>query len=114
MDCRRVNIFIGEPNTGKSNILEAVGFLSHISHGDIKSFVRLESMMDLFYDHILENKINVTFDEKSFEITFENGDFRGIYIDEKNQRSSIFRYDYEARGSPGSLPVFPNSNSTDL
>lgn len=24
LDCRRVNLFIGEPNTGKSNILEVL------------------------------------------------------------------------------------------
>ncbi len=24
IDCRRINLFIGEPNTGKSNILEAL------------------------------------------------------------------------------------------
>jgi AAA15 family ATPase/GTPase len=25
LDCKRINLFIGEPNTGKSNILEALG-----------------------------------------------------------------------------------------
>jgi len=60
-DCRRVNLFIGEPNTGKSNILEAIGLLSHIPHGEIRGFVRFENMMDLFYDHVLENKVKITF-----------------------------------------------------
>ncbi len=27
LDCKRVNIFIGKPNVGKSNILEALGML---------------------------------------------------------------------------------------
>ncbi|HEX9956575.1 MAG TPA: AAA family ATPase, partial [Fibrella sp.] len=27
LDCKRVNIFIGKPNVGKSNILEALGLL---------------------------------------------------------------------------------------
>lgn len=27
-DCKRVNIFLGEPNVGKSNILEALSFFS--------------------------------------------------------------------------------------
>ena len=26
LNCKRINIFIGEPNTGKSNILETWGF----------------------------------------------------------------------------------------
>ncbi|RLI82013.1 hypothetical protein DRP04_04880 [Archaeoglobales archaeon] len=24
LECRRINVFIGEPNTGKSNIIEAI------------------------------------------------------------------------------------------
>ncbi len=28
LDCKRVNIFIGKPNVGKSNILEALGIFS--------------------------------------------------------------------------------------
>ncbi|MBC8229921.1 AAA family ATPase [bacterium] len=32
IDCGRVNLFIGEPNTGKSNILEAIGLLSWCGH----------------------------------------------------------------------------------
>lgn len=33
LECKRVNIFIGEPNTGKSNILEALGLLSWCAYG---------------------------------------------------------------------------------
>ena len=57
--CRRVNIFIGEPNTGKSNILEALGLLSYTVYGNARliDFVRLESMIDLFYDRSLEEEI---------------------------------------------------------
>ena len=28
LDCKRVNLFIGKPNTGKSNILESAGLFS--------------------------------------------------------------------------------------
>ena len=28
LDCKPINVFIGEPNTGKSNILETLGVLS--------------------------------------------------------------------------------------
>ncbi|UFH52929.1 AAA family ATPase [Spirosoma sp. KNUC1025] len=30
LDCKRVNIFIGRPNVGKSNILEGLGLLGGI------------------------------------------------------------------------------------
>jgi len=30
ISCKRVNLFIGEPDTGKTNILEALNFLSRL------------------------------------------------------------------------------------
>lgn len=52
MNCRRVNLFIGEPNVGKSNILEALGLLSWCADtkSALKDFVRLTTITDLFYD----------------------------------------------------------------
>ena len=47
LDCKRINIFIGEPNTGKSNILESLGIFS-IPYGEIRDFVRFESLSNLF------------------------------------------------------------------
>jgi len=54
LDCRRVNLFIGAPNTGKSNILEALGlFCAPYSTNQEKflsEFVRYEVFTKLFYD----------------------------------------------------------------
>ncbi|MFW6157980.1 MAG: AAA family ATPase, partial [Planctomycetota bacterium] len=53
--CARINLFIGEPNSGKSNILEALGFLSHCAHdGHLREFVRLQQAQNLFYDGLVE------------------------------------------------------------
>jgi len=49
LDCKKINLFIGEPNTGKSNILETLGILSFSSYGRIEDFVRFERMSNLFY-----------------------------------------------------------------
>lgn len=55
LDCRRLNLFIGEPNTGKSNILEALGFLSWCGHGgDLHNYIRFAQVRDLFYDGVVE------------------------------------------------------------
>ncbi|MDP2989122.1 MAG: AAA family ATPase [Kiritimatiellota bacterium] len=55
LDCKRINIFIGEPNTGKSNILEALGFLSWCGHGgDLHDYVRFETVQNLFCDGIVD------------------------------------------------------------
>ncbi len=101
LDCKRVNLFIGEPNTGKSNILETIGLLSHIYYsrgGDIQRFFRFENMTDLFYDHILENSIKILFDGKNLEINFKDGNFFGRYINEKGERTNVFQYGYQGFG----------------
>ncbi len=52
LDCRKINLFIGEPNTGKSNILEALGLLSWCGfpNSPLKDYVRFSVVENLFYD----------------------------------------------------------------
>jgi AAA15 family ATPase/GTPase len=97
LECKRINLFIGKPNTGKSNILETIALPSHIYHGaDIHNFIRFENMTDLFYDHILENNIKILFDEKTIEMAFMNGSFLINYINERGERTNdILHYNYQ-------------------
>lgn len=80
LDCRRINLFIGEPNTGKSNILEALGFLSFCAHGgNLRDYVRFEQPQNLFYDELVEAggwKLQVG-GQQNLEISgeYENGRF---------------------------------------
>jgi AAA15 family ATPase/GTPase len=64
MDCKRINLFIGEPNTGKSNILETLALFSWRSHessgtGNLNKYVRFEGMQDVFYDGLLEEEVGI-------------------------------------------------------
>jgi AAA15 family ATPase/GTPase len=108
LECKRINLFIGEPNTGKSNILETIGLLSHLhSGGDVHRFLRFENMTDLFYDHILEEGFKIIFDGKTLETEFRNGTFFGSYLKEAGERvSELFQYDYQGKGYRGLLPDF--------
>lgn len=54
-DCKRINLFIGRPNVGKSNILEALSlfsipFLRENSSKKLSTLVRLENEAELFYN----------------------------------------------------------------
>jgi AAA15 family ATPase/GTPase len=54
-DCKRINVLIGKPNVGKSNILEAIGTYSlpYITYSEgekINQFIRLENIPELFFD----------------------------------------------------------------
>ncbi|RLJ02089.1 MAG: hypothetical protein DRP10_02350 [Candidatus Aenigmatarchaeota archaeon] len=92
LKCKKINIFIGEPNTGKSNILEALGIFSFGQYGNLKDFVRFENMSNLFYDENLENAIKIKADDRLLEISFKNGKFKGTcHLIEKE----IFHFDYD-------------------
>ncbi len=110
--CSKVNIFVGEPNVGKSNILEVFGVLSFLAYGNkspLKKFVRFETLTDLFFDAELENNIQIKLQKRTeidvFEITFNTEDlFEGIFFtydrskNIKTDKKILFRFDYFAKG----------------
>jgi hypothetical protein len=82
IDCRKINLFIGEPNTGKSNILEALGLLSWCGHytesrSPLKKYVRFEYMQNLFYDNSTEYPIGIRVGDIGIglEVRFEDDHF---------------------------------------
>jgi len=66
-DCKRINVFIGKPNVGKSNILEALGLFDATYSKKIdkylNEFVRYEEISNLFYDDDLTNIIEINTDK---------------------------------------------------
>ncbi|MEM2995463.1 MAG: AAA family ATPase [Candidatus Bathyarchaeia archaeon] len=111
LECKRINLFIGEPNTGKSNILETMGLLSHVYHPHSeyarRHFFRFENMIDIFYDHVLGNDVRIIFDEKILKVQFKNGFFIESYVNEKGERiDNIFHYTYLGEGSTNYLTDF--------
>ena len=61
IDCKKVNLFIGEPNTGKSNILESLALMSWCSNtGEMSDFVRFQTQDNLFYDGLLDYVIHIS------------------------------------------------------
>jgi len=104
IECKKVNLFIGEPNTGKSNILEALALLSWCGQSGkepLSNYVRFELMQYLFYDGLVADQsleirismkeidptgIRVTFNTNLYEIwkwednkPFRKLDKRGRY-----------------------------------
>jgi AAA15 family ATPase/GTPase len=54
-DCKRINLIIGRPNVGKSNILEALSlfsipYLRENSFRKLSYLIRLENETELFYN----------------------------------------------------------------
>jgi AAA15 family ATPase/GTPase len=62
-EAKKVNLFIGEPNSGKSNILEALSFfsLNSFSESNFKQMIRHASPTDLFFESDINNRIEILF-----------------------------------------------------
>ena len=96
LDCKRINILIGEPNTGKSNILESLGIFSfgpYHFYGNLRDFVRFERASNIFYDEILDEPVRIYLDDINFGLSFKDGSFQGkIYA--KEQIATAISGDY--------------------
>ncbi|MBI4311447.1 MAG: AAA family ATPase [Chloroflexi bacterium] len=85
---RRLNIFIGRPNAGKSNILESLGLMSFLWYGQFGysagQFVRFERTSNLFYDEALDQPLEISCDDRRITLGFKTG-FEGVFSSDKRQ-----------------------------
>ena len=110
LDCSRINILIGEPNSGKSNILEALdlSYLSRmmgINEGnqkagkeliDLKVFFRVNKVADMFYLGNLTTPISVIHSDVSPDTHIEykyDEDKDMNFFEFKNSNNSFTNFD---------------------
>ncbi|MEO0275326.1 MAG: AAA family ATPase [candidate division WOR-3 bacterium] len=86
-NAKRINLFLGKPNTGKSNILESLGifFLPHKT--DLKELVRCDGVINIFYNYQTSLEIEVSCLPFKWKI-FTKGD--SFQFEEDFQRSRIY------------------------
>jgi AAA15 family ATPase/GTPase len=91
LDCKRVNIFIGKPNVGKSNILEGLGMLG-AEYGTMERFVngyiRYRTLNDLFYDNDVMETVQILTDQPRLSALLS---YSSSMIDKENPD---FNYEY--------------------
>ncbi|NDV67565.1 ATP-dependent endonuclease [Dysgonomonas sp. 25] len=123
-DCRRINLFIGRPNVGKSNILEALSLfsLTYFEKADLKDLIRVEQPSELFFDGdmtknviISMNNENVVFidpSENLIRIVIGEGAFSYfLKVDLTMERKRYTDSDYTSLPSqayPYKSYLFPN------
>ncbi|MBX3042382.1 MAG: ATP-binding protein [Candidatus Kapabacteria bacterium] len=64
-ECKRINVFIGKPNVGKSCIIEALSLLANpdlLFQQDLKSVINFEDNSNLFHNNINRNNISIRTD----------------------------------------------------
>lgn len=89
-DCRRINVFIGYPNVGKSNILEALSLFEIGTIGDVdfRDFLRFETYSNLFFNNDIANSIQVSLnDDETIQIKFES---KGKYLSIRSESKRMF------------------------
>jgi AAA15 family ATPase/GTPase len=110
IECKKVNLFIGEPNTGKSNILEALALMSWSANPgqNLGDYVRFQTTQNLFYDQLLDRDIRMSLSlssgkpDASLYVRFENDRFEL----RSQPNSAVHAYlDYRGNFSGSKLPL---------
>ena len=84
LPCKRFNIFIGEPNTGKSNILEALGLVSfvgvreHQPDAKLDGFVRFDRLSNLFFNQETDQELLIKWDGLQLSVQCHDGQYVGL------------------------------------
>lgn len=79
-DCSRINLFIGKPNVGKSNIIEALNLFSDETHS-LKGLVRHREKNELFFNGRTDKTISVK--AGSWQKNFYYDMIQGLYCNEE-------------------------------
>jgi AAA15 family ATPase/GTPase len=103
-DCRRINLLIGKPNVGKSNILEAIGthslpYIKYNEGAKIIQFIRMENIPELFFNGDtlqvarIEAKDNTNHDKICY-VTYKDGlvDFSITQINKTDHADQINQF----------------------
>lgn len=72
-NCRRINVMIGRPNVGKSNILEAlslfdVPYMVSTSNKSLRNLIRVEGSADIFHNGMSANPVEIKTDLDSLTV----------------------------------------------
>lgn len=124
--CRRINVLIGRPNVGKSNILEAlalfdVPYMVNTSTKSLKNLVRIENTSDLFHNGVSTSPIEILVDDNS--LTVSRNVSNGLSVD-ISARKELSKYLFSSsltlttKKDPASLPriltyFFPKQFSSE-
>ncbi len=99
-DCNKINVFIGKPNAGKSNILEALGMFGMLNsfNYELEDFVRFNNSNELFFEGNIAEKIKIIINDVQLHI--ERVKSKNIFIDSLHYfgLNEELKYDFNFAG----------------
>ena len=99
-DCNKINVFIGKPNAGKSNILEALGMFGMLNsfNYELEDFVRFNNSNELFFEGNIAEKIKIIINDVQLHI--ERVKSKSIFIDSLHYfgLNEELKYDFNFAG----------------
>jgi hypothetical protein len=72
LDCRRVNVLVGEPNCGKTNVIEAISLLGTIAPAQAKQLFRCDGPVELFHDNDISLPVEVKMADWQLKLSTQN------------------------------------------
>jgi AAA15 family ATPase/GTPase len=106
-DCRKINLLIGKPNVGKSNILEALTTFSlpyakYVNNKGLQQFIRVESETELFFNGFMGNDIEIVVGNDRFRLAPEKTSHINKLIGYINDKSvvEISKLNIKSTGTP--------------
>jgi len=95
LECSRINVFVGKPNVGKSNILEALGMygagFSKNADKYLSDNVRYNAFSNLFYDNETHLNVQMSINNVhhiSLSFDDENEQYKLVYSKENAENQS--------------------------
>jgi AAA15 family ATPase/GTPase len=115
--CKKLNVFIGEPNSGKSNIIEAMSLQSQNAIGQElnKEMFRYKTIGDLFFDFNINQPIEVGIGEMRTSLGYaiqDNGNLENQFefiLDHIKNKNNIIKIAHD-----GKVSAQGNTQSTNV
>lgn len=106
--CRRINLLLGEPNVGKSNILEALSFTSNVKwRRHVRSWVRMQSMLDLFHNRNIESQVRINLGRTMTRLSYRGGQYEQSFAENNVQFFAAANYNVDGTYSGGMATPIP-------